>query len=78
MGVSQAQITALLAIATTAEEVNRGLARLRSEVEDARRTGATWDSIGNMSGLTGEAARKRFGYQRPVAQMYEQPALFAS
>jgi hypothetical protein len=60
-------ITALFAVGTTADEWKRAAARLRIEVDDARRAGASWDSIGAMLGCTGENARKKFS-PRPITR----------
>jgi hypothetical protein len=67
MAMDMAQVRTLAAVATTADELKRAIARLRVEVEDARRAGASWDTIGAMVGTTGEAARQKFGPKKPVA-----------
>lgn len=67
MGFSMAQVKTLSAVGTTADELKRAVSRLRIEVDDARRAGASWDSIGAMVGTTGEAARQRFGPKKTTS-----------
>lgn len=71
MAFDTAQVQTLAALMTTADEVKRGIARMRVEVEDARRAGASWDTIGSMVGTTGEAARQRFGPRTQTVKHFE-------
>jgi hypothetical protein len=68
MSLSTITVKCLNDVAQTSDELKRAAARLRVEVEDARRAGASWESIGNMLGTTGEAARQRFAPKRPGQQ----------
>jgi hypothetical protein len=78
MALTQSTLTALMAVAATADEMQRAIARLRCEVDDARRAGASWESIGSMIGTTGEAARQRFGPKRPAPRPQPTEVLFVA
>lgn len=75
MAFDTQQVQTLARLMTTADEVKRGIARMRIEVEDARRAGASWDTIGSMVGTSGEAARQRFGPRRENVKVAGGPTL---
>ncbi|RFU42810.1 hypothetical protein DZF91_04670 [Actinomadura logoneensis] len=52
---------ALSAVAAAAEAVRRADDHLRAAVETARSSGTTWQEIGDVLGITRQAAFQRFG-----------------
>ncbi|MFC5179987.1 hypothetical protein [Actinomadura harenae] len=52
---------ALAGVAAAAEAVRRADDRLRGTVEAARASGRTWQEIGDVLGITRQAAFQRFG-----------------
>ena len=75
MAFDTQQVQTLARLMSTADEVKRGLARMRIEVDDARRAGASWDAIGAMVGTSGEAARQRFSPKRETVKVAGGPTL---
>lgn len=58
---SPTQRAALQALGSTARALQIGADQLQDQVNAARDLGVSWNSIGWMIGLTGDAVRKRFG-----------------
>ncbi|MEV4252815.1 hypothetical protein AB0J52_06555 [Spirillospora sp. NPDC049652] len=52
---------ALASVAAAAEAVRRADGHLRTAVETARSSGRTWQEIGDVLGITRQAAFQRFG-----------------
>lgn len=48
-------------LARTTDQLRKGCEVQRRQVIEARGAGASWESIGRMLGVTGEAARQKYG-----------------
>lgn len=61
MSLTQTTVEALGRLARTRDQLVQGAEVLRRQVIEARGAGASWQSIGSMLGITGEAARQKYG-----------------